>query len=173
MDTPRANYKFNEAHFFLLLLQEEPQRGEPAFGYYLSAFLNAAYSVVEVLEREVKTALKAGAEKKKEAKAKFDAWYDTWQAGLAEDDRALWSAMNIQRGEEVHKLGAQTVAETRIIPVDFRLLPPGIIASREAKIHHFEIAGERQEVVDTCYRYERLLQRLLSDFHRSPLATVS
>jgi hypothetical protein len=44
---------------------------------------------------------------------------------------------------------------------------------REAQVHLFEVAGERRDVVETCQRYLALLERLLTDFHRSPLTATS
>jgi hypothetical protein len=48
-------------------------------------------------------------------------------------------------------------------------LPAWAAAWREAQVHHFEIAGERRDVVETCQRYLALLERLLTDLHSSQL----
>jgi hypothetical protein len=157
MDTPRTGHKFTEARSFFLSLSAEADQSSPDFRHYLSAFLNAAYSVVEILELEAKMALKAGADKPGKAKAKFNGWFAEWLAALPEDERTLWDTMEALRGSEVHRLGAETVMATRDTPADPHRL-----------VHYFEIGGKRVQVVDACYQYERLLQRLLSDFHRSP-----
>ena len=52
-------------------------------------------------------------------------------------------------------------------------LPPWANMWREAQVHLFEIAGERRDVVETSWRYLTLLERLLTDFHNSPLAARS
>ena len=203
MDTPRAQYKLGEVQFFLHWLQKEREGNPQAFGYYLSAFLNAAYSLIVLLKLEAKMALKTGAEKKKEAKKRFDAWLEEWVSALSAEDHDVWGLMEAQRTGEVHRLGAETVKETKAIPLEppksnpalfyitmnfgqpelygdawmeekRRLgLPSWATAWREAQVHHFEIAGERRDVVETCQRYLALLERLLTDFHGSPLAATA
>ncbi len=203
METPRANLKLEEAQFFLGHLREKQGKDARAFGFYLSAFLNAAYSMTDLLKREVKTDLKKGAVKKKQAKTKFDEWKQNWVNGLPADERKVWVLMEAQRRGEVHGLGAKTFAETKAVPLDrpsrghpafygqMSIAPPAIFgdawaeekrklglpswvqAWREAQIHHFKIEGERQDVVQTCERYVTLLQRLLKDFHCSELASKS
>ena len=204
MNTPRAQYKLGEAQFFLNHLRKEREGDPRAFGYFLSAFLNAAYSFVEVLTVEAKRGLSAGAAaSRKQAKAAFRPWYDNWVKNLSADEHQVWDLMEAQRRDEVHLLGAETVKETKGIPLapstdhlstfyglsrlvgppnddppaDWleehrRLgLAPWVRAWREAQVHHFEIAGERHDVVQTCQRYLVLLERLEVDFHTSPLAT--
>ena len=200
MNTPRADLKLAEAGFFLGHLREERGRDARAFGFYLSAFLNAAYSMVQLLTLEAKTDLKRDAESKKRAKALFQKWYDEWVAKLGPEDRDVWALMVTQRRDEVHLLGARTVTETKGIPIEpprgnpalfytvylsgasdprpaewikekERLgLPAWVNSWREAQVHHFEIAGERHDVVETCRRYLALLERLRADCHKSPLA---
>lgn len=204
MDTPRTRFKLGEAKFFLSHLQRirrEPT-GDSAreFAYYLSAFLGGVYSVMQLLEREVKTALKKGATNKRQAKGQYDRWTEQWRNRLPTDELAIWNLMEGQRHLEVHDYGAETVAETKAIPIRPRLFhggiygpivtgPPAIYADQwleekrklglpswadawwEAQVHHFEVAGERQEVVTVCERYLALLERLLDDFHGSELAS--
>ena len=203
METPRANLKLDEAQLFLGHLREQRGKDARAFAFYLSAFLNAAYSMTDLLAREAKTALKKGAERKKLAKTQFDTWYRDWVERLPADERKVWTLMEAQRRDEIHGLGAETVAETKPVPLERpsrahpafyaqmmgsppaifgdawaeekrRLgLPSWVEAWREAQIHHFTIEGERHDVVNTCERYVALLQRLLEDFHRSELSSAS
>ncbi len=205
VDTPRARHKLDEAGFFLDLLRKEREGNPRAFGYFLSAYLNATYSFAQVLEVEAKRGLKEGAQNKKQAKAAFPLWYENWVKTLSAEEHPVWVLMEAQRRGEVHLLGAETVKETKAIPLEppkthpaafysfsftgggppaiyadawmeekRRLgLPPWASAWREAQVHHFEIAGERQDVVQTCQRYLALLERLLTDFHGSPLAATS
>ena len=206
MNTPRAQYKLGEAQFFLNHLRKEREGDPRAFGYFLSAFLNAAYSFVEVMEVEAKRGLSAGATaSRKQAKAAFRPWHENWVKNLSADEQQVWVLMEAQRRDEVHLLGAETVKEAKGIllapPTDHlatfygvsrfvgppndmppeiwleehrRLgLAPWVRAWREAQVHHFEIAGERHDVVQTCQRYLTLLERLLTDFHGSPLAATS
>jgi hypothetical protein len=166
--------------------------------------LNAAYSFGQMLEMEVKQGLSAGAAaSRKQAKAAFWPWYDTWRKNLPADEHQVWVLMEAQRRNEVHLLGAETVKATKAIvleppksnPALFyttmnfgqpeiygdawmeekrRLgLPSWANAWREAQVHHFEVAGERHDVVETCQRYLTLLERLLTDFRRSSLADTS
>jgi len=52
-------------------------------------------------------------------------------------------------------------------------LPPWATAWSEAQVHHFEIEGERRDVVQTCERYVKLLEKLVSDLDRSGLLPLS
>jgi hypothetical protein len=77
MDTPRGKLKLDEARFFLSHLADSDtasHREPRACNFYLSAFLNAAYSVTEMLEREMKRELRKGAGKKKTAGKAFGDW---------------------------------------------------------------------------------------------------
>lgn len=114
----------------------------------------------------------------------------------------MWEHMEDQRGAEVHRLGAKTENEAKIVSVRptaaspyyfgiFETPPPALFADSwieekrkrglplwasawwEAQVHHFEIEGERHEVVKTCEQYVALLQRLLDDFQGSELAQGS
>jgi hypothetical protein len=202
MKTTRARHKLGEAQFFLYHLRKERDRDAQAFSYFLSAFLNAAYSLVQVLEVETKRWLKERAENKKQAKAAFQLWFEDWVKALPRDEHEVWVLMEAQRRDEVHVLGAETVKETKAIPLEpprdnpavfYTLLagatdlfaddawreelrrlglPPWASAWREAQIHHFEVEGERRDVVETCQRYLALLDRLLNDIHESPLAST-
>jgi hypothetical protein len=203
METPRARHKLGEAGFFLSHLRKEREGDSNAFGYFLSAFLNASYSLVKLLEVEAKRELKKDAQNKKKAKAAFGPWYENWANALSPEEHEVWVLMEAQRRDEVHLLGAETVKETKAIPLEpprgnpavfyttflgsppllvddawraelRRLgLPPWVSAWREAQVHHFEVAGERRDVVETCLRYLALLERLLNDLHKSPLAATA
>lgn len=210
METPRTLDKLEEARFFLWHLREENAKREHgpgsvqwprAFRFYLSAFLNAAYSVLEYLKREAKTELKRGATNKGQAKRRYDEWLEGWEAALPPDERQIWDHMEEQRGAETHWERAKTVIETKAVtyrtpgehrghpayygtfffgfPGDFGAalaeekrklgLPPWATVWWEAQVHHFEIEGERQDVVRTCERYMKLLEKLVSDFGGSGL----
>src|SRR5574341_2483848 len=121
MKTPRANYKLGEVRFFFWHLQEENRKvGKQcpeAFGYYLSAFLNATYSVVEILKREAD----------KEYRSRCSQWRDN----LSQDDRTLWDDIergyiHEQRRVEVHGFGAKTSSKEKAIPAE---LVPGFTVS--------------------------------------------
>lgn len=131
METSRAKFKLEEARFFLHHLREErgkvPPNWPQAFGFYLSAFLNAAYSVTECLEWEAKTELKKGAERKKQAKARFNEWREEWVKRLSPEERKVWDHMEEQRGAEVHSLGATTVTETKAVPIQHHPRSPASV----------------------------------------------
>src|SRR5262245_15222729 len=90
----RTHRKLNEARFFYRHLVEERKRdviNEPeAFGYYFSAFIQAARSVPWALGNE--------------ESEKWKAWVPKWKAKLAKDELALEKCTNKLRTHEV-KLG--------------------------------------------------------------------
>jgi hypothetical protein len=155
-----------------------------AFRYYLSALLNAAYTVRKVVEVEVKRELKKTVKIKKEVKKKYDSWYNNWVTALHHEDRALWDYMDDQRGYEVHELGADTLVKEKVIPAEFVPgmyvsgppaallgeahrrwteeigLPPGSQAGVYVTEYYF---GDKSRVVQKCEQYLTLLERLLRD----------
>lgn len=178
MKALRAEIKLQEAQFFLKHLQAEARKATGYdwrhFGFYLSAFLNAARSVRWVL--------------KKEAKDAYSAWSPRWDKKLSSDDHDFLRFMNEQRISEVKKLGAVTVKKRKLIPAE---LVPGVMVFRstgevteaEAKKHRkrglppsktgawigkpeyfFKIGDELAEVTVVCKRYVTLLERLLREF---------
>lgn len=104
MKTPMARRKMGEARFFLEQLQKEATRDRSErpeiFGYYLSAFLGAAASVIHVARKEIQI-------KESEFKA--------WEESLNEQQRTLLYYVKEQRRQEVHLEGATVVSkESRI-----------------------------------------------------------
>jgi hypothetical protein len=204
MQTPRAYHKAAEAGFFLNHLRSEqrvPKHSTPAaFAYYLSAFLSAARSTLWVVEREVKTALKAGAAQKKRAKAAYPEWKARWESDLTATEHSYWELLRDQRDEEIHGLGVETTVEVRMAPLKPSGYggvyaaamggdPPALYAEdwmrwkiehgftgwagawQGVEVHHFDVAGKRQEVLAACERILGLLQRFLRDLHESSLAS--
>jgi len=119
--------KLAEASFFLRHLtqvQEKTtlQSQEDAFRFYLSAFLNAAYSVCEYLELSAKALLKTDALKKKQSakqgKAKYEKWLSAWIANSSAADMAVWESMTTNRRREVHEIRVETIKEAKAVPVD-------------------------------------------------------
>ena len=81
------------------------QRSKPptypqAFGFYLSAFLTPAYSVMLLLDAGAKDALKQQ------------------RAKLPLEDRQLLNALWGQRDLEVHKGGAEVITKEKAIPAE-------------------------------------------------------
>jgi hypothetical protein len=80
--TPRAVWKAAEAEFFLGHLRTSTPSLQP-FTFFLSAFLNAAYSSREILRRE---AIQDNAL----SREGFDDWESTWEAALSTTDAKVW-----------------------------------------------------------------------------------
>ena len=190
MNTPRADHKLGEARFFLQHLQKEDQKVikqcPEAFGYYLSAFLNATYSVVEIHELEAKSGPAKAGETKNDIKERYNLWYKEWCKNLTANDRTLWDYMRGQRRAEVHMLGVETLPEEKAIPAES---VPGVTivgppASDLGEEHlrrtkelglssgtlgwfyiqepHF---GGKGEVLQVCQRYVAILERFLKEFN--------
>lgn len=97
---PEARRKMAEAQFFYRKLRDAAARQSPeppdAFGNYMSAFLSAAKSVIDVSIFELR-----GAEP-----------FHHWRAELLETDREFLDIMRSQRGVEVHQLGVKIEKQT-------------------------------------------------------------
>jgi len=104
MLTTRPKRKLQEASFLLTRLREEAGKDSEAFCYYLSAFLAAADSVIDIGRREVGIKI-----------ADFNAWKTALDASKLE----LLCFMTKQRNAELHQDGADIVVEPRATPVTF------------------------------------------------------
>jgi hypothetical protein len=171
MPTTRAKSKLREARFFLTLLREEAGKDSEAFSYYLSAFLGAADSVIDIGRKEAKI-----------KQIDFESWKTT---SLDETERRLVEFMTDQRNAEVHRDGASTGVASRDTPVVFyphvEPLPIDIFKGRLEKgpsgprglphwvrvwiptpEHVFHGATESETpILDTCSRYYGLLKKFL------------
>ena len=100
IEEPRR--KLREARFFhqnLMNLRhgKSPTYEPEAFGFYFSAFISAARSVLWVLHHEEET--------------KWEAWKPGWEATLNDEERKFLSFTNQLRIAEVHLSGAETIVE--------------------------------------------------------------
>lgn len=127
MDLSDVRDKLAEASFFVRHLRQEQdkttlQRQGDGFRYYLSAFLNAFYSVREYLGKKADTALKAGVctkqKSNKRAKGKHKEWHHQWIEHLPPEDHAVWNFMKKKRGDEVHTRRVKTTKEMKAVPAD-------------------------------------------------------
>jgi len=88
---PQTHRKLGETRFFLNRLceldRQAAEKDLEVFGYYLSAFLAAALSVVDVLIDE----------------GKSSDCFKKWRASLPEDDQDLFKVMKEQRRSEIHQ----------------------------------------------------------------------
>jgi hypothetical protein len=118
MNIEKVAKKLREAQFFLGKMREQEQRAfgdrEP-FDFYLSAFLNAAYTVDERLLREQETIYVArGVAWNKKV---FCNWRKTWRGGLSPAENDLIKFIVKDRGDEVHDSGSSRSAATEDITV--------------------------------------------------------
>jgi hypothetical protein len=192
--TPRGVWKADEAEFFLSHLRQ-PSPSSTAhrdplqpFAFYLSAFLNAAYSSREILRLE---ALQDNAI----TRDMFDDWRSRWEVALVEDDARIWTLMRETRRQETHLRGVPTVPVSgltvlrpqqlwrggiygsfvmgsppaltgQLLDDETALALSSVVPLRLASIPHFEIEGDRLEVVASCSQYLALLRRYIADLGR-------
>ncbi len=96
---PRTRRKLDEAKFFLshMPLQSWPRTQDShdwdVFGFYLSAFVNAARSVTWVLQNENRQL--------------YDRVHTGWDAERTPEDHDLFKFMNERRLDEVKRTGAE------------------------------------------------------------------
>jgi hypothetical protein len=120
MNFPRARWKLDEARFFLGFLDDMDdklfERRPRAFNFLLSAFLNATYSVREMVDLELTQQLRKQGQKGTGGvlAAKFLA---SWEAGLEPEDLKIWGWMPGQRHAEVHKKGVELHTAKKLEPV--------------------------------------------------------
>lgn len=178
MDIERTHKKLREAQFFLGHLQSHAgtpfDKREP-LDFCLSAFLNACYSVQEVLQ--VETKIKSPVYKE---------WYECWKASLEASDKELFPFMieksSGQRSKEVHTTGAEYKIEKKEISLyEYYMLygdrfgriqvfdspypltgnaPPTFTKHEQL----FSLSGEQKEVILVCTKWFNLLTRLVQDF---------
>jgi len=180
MDIKRTEKKLREAQCFLGYLRSHAStpfdKREP-FDFYLSAFLNATYSVQEVLQVETKI-----------KELVYKQWYKDWKAKLEANDQKLFPFMigekkgSGQRHKEVHATGAEYDKKgTEISLFDYDTLcgdrcgrfeifgspysltgtaPPTFTRHEQL----FQLDGEPKEVVSVCEKWLDLLMRLVHDF---------
>jgi hypothetical protein len=166
--TGTSQEKLAEAYFFLGKLKEsddDDRLDRPDFGYYLSAFLSAAASVIEVL--------------KKTHNPGFRKLFGEWLAGLSEQERRLHELMAGQRIASIHR--ATIDLESKVQHVDafklatlraretnraFMFFTPNIWdegASVGIRRHYVTVHGSETVAVGACEAYLRMLGRLLDE----------
>lgn len=182
---PQTCKKLREARFFLRCLREKTKsvvvHDSEEFDFYLSAFLNANWSVSKVLRTELLQADQTTLRKKKR-KRWYDTWFSNWKKGLTKAERDLWKFTDEQRGMEVHQKGAQVITETEYVPlgefpIDNRghpaygfhwFGPPGMAPPKIGlRVHYFERNDSAEKAIDTCRRYLALVEKLVRDFEKS------
>ena len=131
----QAHKKLREAKHFLRHLQENAAavvvHDSEEFDFYLSAFLNASWSVGQVLRTECLQTDQSTPQKSQHRKW-YDNWFAEWQKGLTKTQRSLWEFADGQRGVEVHQKGASVRVET-----EFFALTELPIESRSGHLYGF------------------------------------
>ncbi len=167
-DIPRTQKKLREARFFLAKLKAEASTthlDREDFEFYLSAFLAAGRSVTFALQFE--------------QKALYDGWYPGWRATLTPDDAELFDFMKGQRNTTLKQGQATTDDAIEYIPVTelrqptgrhlaygFHWFgPPGMPPpSVGVKVYRFVVGDKKEEVLESCQRYMRSLEDLVTSF---------
>jgi hypothetical protein len=179
MNTPQAQKKVREASFFRdHMSRAERERSNPEhFSFYLSAFLSAAKSAIEVVEFELKSGR----------------YLKQWKDTLSEDDGEFFNDMMGFRDVEVHRDGVPTDVQQRAVSVEdmenmsqdrwtralhsrlFALpaplaseeieeykrlgIPPGTRAWVYVDDHYLSVADDRMKAMAAC---DRLLSLIVS-----------
>jgi hypothetical protein len=178
MNLDRVKKKLREAEFFLGKMQdEERERFGPKepFEFYLSAFLTASKSVVEVFEYLIKTE-RADANRQ---------WYKGWKTKRGADEHLsnFVKCMADKRDAEVHRKGAghRVKIEQREFPNThlersvgaFTLVgaPHGVpLGHYDVNRYYLTVNGSEQLVLEACAKYVEFRRRLVTEFEAaSPL----
>lgn len=159
--------KLGEARFFLEHLRKVDERtlsrNPIVFWYYLSAFLAAAKSVVDVLIYE----------------SQSSDCFQKWRSQLPDQDQNLFEFTVNQRRSELHHRGASYLTEDEPASTYFypsvQPLPLSVLFS-EMEIgpsgwvrivthvpeKYFQIKGKRIKVIEAARRYVELLEDLVT-----------
>ena len=150
--------KLREATFFLshMKAREGDSRLDrhEEFGFFLSAFLNAAYSVQEVLRKKYQSGWQREAQ--------------SWRAGLETDLRTLVAALQEERRITVHRGHNATAPGSVQVPALHHYAsrsPPWAYdecASVEVTNYSLELEGRLVPAIDVCEQYIAALQTLAS-----------
>ena len=151
---PSARSKMSEAQFFYwkIVRAAEISSTEPpeAFDHYLSAFLGAANSVVDVAQFELR------------GRSLITEWEG---ARLSDEDRVFLRAMENSRNSEMHRTGIEVKKQPNFFD------PAPALGGRPLIPERFLVAGDRQYgVMTACGRYLGLLVDMMQyvETHASP-----
>jgi hypothetical protein len=168
-NAPISARKLREAEFFFQHLErathDTTTEATEARRFYLSAFLSAAISVVQILS-----------DKKRHCKL-----YKKWVETLQPMDRDLICFLKGERNAEVHRRGArvkpvkvrrprslypnvQVLRFTDLMGAEIEYGPKGewIVVTREGIEQWFTISGQQRPVVEVCRDCVSLLRNLLT-----------
>ena len=175
MDLDRVKKKLREAAFFLGKMQEEERDRlgpkEP-FEFYLSAFLAASQSVVDVLKSAINR-------EPPENRPKYNDCYRAWKDRLGANKRFV-ECMASERNAEVHRgAGPQVKIEQRVFPnVQAEQLTGGFVlmgaphgvslGTYDVNRYYLTIDGTSQLALEACTRYLQFQERLITEFEAAP-----
>jgi hypothetical protein len=182
--------KLGEARFFhqhlMNMRQGRTATYQPeAFGYYFSAFISAARSVLWVLHHE--------------EKEKWEAWEPAWKSTLNDEERKFLKFTNELRLDEVKRSGADKIVEWEDVAIhelfsanfDLERQHPAYGMSRSSpsvallrgegdlsaaatvrrRAYYLEQENGKEEVTALCERYLSFLDKVVREFeqaHQSP-----
>jgi hypothetical protein len=168
----RTQRRLRQARFFYqhLVNPRHSTQGDPeAFGFYVSAFIQAARSITWTLGNEEPD--------------KWKAWEPKWKAGRTAEEQKLLNITNKLRIDETKKGGATLTKEVEEVALEalVEAIPssqgPGVagavnLVAASGKItiqvpipfHYFEDETKKQEVTALCQRYLNFLEKMVKDF---------
>ncbi len=127
MRLEKSKDKLEEARFFLAHLREVPNDSRKPINrraphYYFSAFLNAGYSTIQFVWRELKKELRQQNLSKSKIEQQYREWRKQWDDALSDDDeRFCWYALTQMaglRGKEIHEQRTKTVFREKTIVIE-------------------------------------------------------
>jgi len=164
----RTQRRLRQARFFYehLLNPRRSTMGDPeAFGFYFSAFIQAARSVTWTLDNE--------------EPRKWKAWEPTWKASLSTEEKKLLDVTNKFRIDEAKKGGTKLTMELEKVAVvalveaiprnqTQRRQLPGASTKKTIRavlpVQYLEDEEGKKVVTDLCRRYLEVLQKVVKDF---------
>jgi hypothetical protein len=176
--TERTHRKLDEARFFYRHLVEERKRdviNEPeAFGYYFSAFIQAARNVLWTLHND--------------EPEKWETWEPIWKNRLTEEQRKFLKFTNELRLDETKRGGTEKTMEWETVAIEelFPKMPTGddhpayiharlrkstashwgvpMTAFSQRRIFYLQDGEGKQEAIQVCERYLLFLENAVREF---------
>ena len=101
----------------------------------------------------------------------FNSWYETWRAGLAKTDLALWDELlHPDRAQREHGHGAELIEDEISVAADPSIITHPFQRSSVPEVPKRRVrfaAHADRPASDVCNDYLRLARRFVDDFLRS------
>jgi hypothetical protein len=171
---PATFKKLREAKFFLVLLEEEQRVPilkaiEEHSEFYFNAFVSAGRNVTFALQAE--------------EKAKYKAWFPSWESRRSEAERLTLKQFSAERVKIVHRTGSELSSRNVLTPDRDRVAPTSAESyayymmtrrphpGSDAKVGTLQLIcrfSDNTEVVaaDAAHTYFAVLESLVTDFVR-------